>query len=704
MNLPEGEKMKMLGFLMSVILLAGVLAAAPPLGADAGVTGFKNGQAKELRVAGDGSGDFQTLAQALEAAMPGDVVVIRKSAGMVGLKLKQEAGGIVVEQAIPGSPAEAAGLKAGDILAAVDGQDVSGLPLEAVVARVRGKAGTRVILKVAPSGGSQRREVSIIRGDIRYPVRDDRDKLQIAWGEMDYAAALRWALPLAKGGDRDAQNTLGAMYYHGQGVAKDFGQALSWFRKAAEQGNVHAQNTLGAMHYHGQGVAKDFGEALPWLRKAGEQGHVYAQVTLGSMYYNGQGTAQDFEEALIWYRKAAVQGNAVAQHMVGFLYYAGRGVRKDFREAAAWFLKAAEQGDAVGQYMLGFLYEIGTGGIEKNSRVALAWYKKAAEQNYQPENRGSIPGDLWAEAIATRSERKPQAAPAASAGVSKDEIQSIIQAALKEKAERQAPAPKVLQSDVDKPGYRSVENPDHFAVVIGVENYASLPPAQFADRDAEAVRAHLIALGYPLRNIFFLGGQQATRAKIAQSVNTWLPNRVSGESTVFFYYSGHGAPDARTGRTYLVSADGDPEDLESTAYPLETLYAKLGGLKAKQVIVALDSCFSGAGGRSVLPKGARPLVLAVDMGTVPDKLVVLAASDKDQISGTIEAQGHGTFTYYLLKGLDGAARDGSGKVTVRSLYDYLLPRVRDAARLHNRDQVPQLLPAGGDRKASVVLR
>ena len=209
-----------------------------------------------------------------------------------------------------------------------------------------------------------------------------------------------------------------------------------------------------------------------------------------------------------------------------------------------------------------------------------------------------------------------------------------------------------LQSDVDTPTYTNPENPNNYAVVIGAERYRSLPSAQFAGRDAEAMRAHLVALGYPMRNIFFLNDQEATRAKIAQSVNTWLPNRVGGSSTVFFYYSGHGAPDPQTNQAYLVPIDGDAEDLDSTAYPLKMLYAKLGSLKARQVIVALDSCFSGAGGRSVLAKGTRPLISKMDMGDVPNNVVVLTASDKAQISGTMDEQGHGAFTYYLLKGLE----------------------------------------------------
>jgi hypothetical protein len=266
----------------------------------------------------------------------------------------------------------------------------------------------------------------------------------------------------------------------------------------------------------------------------------------------------------------------------------------------------------------------------------------------------------------------------------------------------QPPTQMMVQSDVDKPEYTMPENPNNFAVIVGVDKYESLPAAEYAERDAEAVRAHLTAMGYPTRNIYYLSGQQATRAKLAQSLNTWLPNRVDEDSTVFFYYSGHGAPDPKTGEAYLVPVDGDPEDLDSTAYPIKQLYEKLGKLKAHHVIVALDSCFSGAGGRSVIAKGTRPLISIVDIGTLPNNVIALTASDKSEISGTIEDQGHGAFTYYMLKGLSGAAKTDSGHVTVQSLYDYLTPKVQNAARLHNRDQTPQLLPAAASTAVSQV--
>lgn len=263
------------------------------------------------------------------------------------------------------------------------------------------------------------------------------------------------------------------------------------------------------------------------------------------------------------------------------------------------------------------------------------------------------------------------------------------------------PVPTPIASDVDSAHYTMPEDPDAFALVVGVEKYETLPPADYAERDAAAVRQHLLALGYPARNVAYLTGAQGNFTNIKKYVESWLPNRVNERSTVFVYYSGHGAPNPKSSEAYLVPYSGDPEYLEDTAYPVKRLYEKLAALKAKRVLVALDSCFSGSGGRSVLAKGVRPLVAKADMGAVGGNVVSLSASGGGEISGTIEEQGHGAFTYYLLKGLNGDAKDPAGAVTVQSLYRYLTPKVQDAARLRNRDQTPQMQP---ESSASVRLR
>ena len=288
-----------------------------------------------------------------------------------------------------------------------------------------------------------------------------------------------------------------------------------------------------------------------------------------------------------------------------------------------------------------------------------------------------------------------QAAPVAGQqGLDPEQVAKLAAAVVD--AKLQEPAKPTYHSSVDEPDYHVGPRPDDFAVVVGVENYAqNLPRAQFAKRDAKAFERHLIALGVPPRHIAYLEDERASRSALVMQLDRWLPNNVKADSRVFFYFSGHGAPDPESGNAYLVPFDGNPGDLEDTAYSLRDLYTKLAALKARRVIVALDSCFSGAGGRSVLAKGTRPLVIKVREGVVPDdgKMVVLTASRSDQITGVLEEQGHGAFTYYLLNGLNGKALDSDKRVTARSLYAYLKPKVEDAARLDNRNQTPQMLPS-----------
>ncbi|MBI5240400.1 MAG: caspase family protein, partial [Elusimicrobia bacterium] len=73
------------------------------------------------------------------------------------------------------------------------------------------------------------------------------------------------------------------------------------------------------------------------------------------------------------------------------------------------------------------------------------------------------------------------------------------------------------------------------------------------------------------------------------------------------------------------------------------------------------------------------------------KLTVLTAASGDEVAGSLDAQRHGLFTYYLLKGLDGAADpEGRGHVTVGDLHGYVRKNVLRAAHRQNREQNPVL--------------
>jgi hypothetical protein len=255
----------------------------------------------------------------------------------------------------------------------------------------------------------------------------------------------------------------------------------------------------------------------------------------------------------------------------------------------------------------------------------------------------------------------------------------------------------VIKSDVDELRVVKVKsNKNNYAIVIGIELYRQkLPKADFAAQDAKTVTEYLTkVLGYPEENVVTLLNDGALKSDFEKYFEKWLGNNVKKDSTVFIYYSGHGAPDPRTGSAYLVPYDGDPSFIDETGYSLKRMYAALAKLPAKEIIVALDSCFSGAGGRSVIAKGARPLVLNLqNTAVLPSNVTVLAASSGDQISSTYEEKGHGLFTYFLLKGIkneDVVKPDGS--LAIDELYSYVKPQVeRIARKQYNNEQTPQLL-------------
>ena len=81
-----------------------------------------------------------------------------------------------------------------------------------------------------------------------------------------------------------AQNNLGYMYYHGQGVEKDYKEAIKWYKLSAEQGFSSAQNNLGQMYQKGLGVEKDYEEAIILFKLSGEKGNHDAIYNLQELY------------------------------------------------------------------------------------------------------------------------------------------------------------------------------------------------------------------------------------------------------------------------------------------------------------------------------------------------------------------------------------------------------------------------------------
>ncbi|MEA2020412.1 MAG: S41 family peptidase [Patescibacteria group bacterium] len=84
----------------------------------------------------------------------------------IGAELGMREGQLLIISPLEGSPAEAAGVRAGDRILEIDGKDTSDLTLSEAVAKIRGKAGTEVVLTLLGEDEEEAREVSIVRGTI----------------------------------------------------------------------------------------------------------------------------------------------------------------------------------------------------------------------------------------------------------------------------------------------------------------------------------------------------------------------------------------------------------------------------------------------------------------------------------------------------------------------------------------------------------
>jgi carboxyl-terminal processing protease len=94
-------------------------------------------------------------------------VQTRGEFGGLGIEVTQQEGFVKVVSPIDGTPADAAGMEAGDFITHVDGQSLLGLTLDEAVGMMRGPVGSEIIITVVREGEDEPFDVSIIRDTIK---------------------------------------------------------------------------------------------------------------------------------------------------------------------------------------------------------------------------------------------------------------------------------------------------------------------------------------------------------------------------------------------------------------------------------------------------------------------------------------------------------------------------------------------------------
>ncbi|HEV2620047.1 MAG TPA: caspase family protein [Acidobacteriaceae bacterium] len=232
-----------------------------------------------------------------------------------------------------------------------------------------------------------------------------------------------------------------------------------------------------------------------------------------------------------------------------------------------------------------------------------------------------------------------------------------------------------------------------YAVVIGISHYGKsegqINDLRYADRDAQSVLDFLKSPaggGVTDDDALLLLNDDATTQNVRHALFSFL-TKPQEQDTVVIYIAGHGAPDPLDPRNlYLITADTKPDDMGGTAFPMwqiQDVFERV--LKAKRVITLADTChsygFSGLRAGAGQKQANNLINQYLQRYASKGQRAVITASDISESSfeDAKWGDGHGVFTYFLLRGMKGEAdRNHDGVVTAGELFAYLQQSVREA--------------------------
>ena len=207
------------------------------------------------------------------------------------------------------------------------------------------------------------------------------------------------------------------------------------------------------------------------------------------------------------------------------------------------------------------------------------------------------------------------------------------------------------QSDVDNNiPTTSRRQRNTFALIIANENYSgeNISKVDFALRDGTVFKEYCQkTLGIPEQNTIYIPNGTLNQIYIGLNKLKDLVSCVSN-SKVIVYYTGHGIPDEHNVDSYLLPVDGMAND-NRTAISLSDFYNEIGSMRAKQVVVFLDACFSGLqrDGR-LLVSNTRGVAIKQKAMAPKNNTIVFSASKWDEPALSYKKGKHGLFTYFLL--------------------------------------------------------
>jgi hypothetical protein len=241
---------------------------------------------------------------------------------------------------------------------------------------------------------------------------------------------------------------------------------------------------------------------------------------------------------------------------------------------------------------------------------------------------------------------------------------------------------------------------ESYALIAGVCGYTGDRALTAPCNDARAVRDALVGqFGYRPQNVItFIDdepqGPQPDAVTLKLAVERFRERypKASANSSLLFYYSGHGGYEKGARKDFGVLQpkgyfERPDEPMATRGWDMQELIDDLRkGIPSKHVMVVIDACYSGW---AVGAKGDLTLSPELRSLWAERAEVVLTAGTKGQRAWE-DDEGRSIFTRYLIDGLAKGDSNADGVVTDEELAAYLKSKVPEAVRdRRHAEQMPQ---------------
>lgn len=212
------------------------------------------------------------------------------------------------------------------------------------------------------------------------------------------------------------------------------------------------------------------------------------------------------------------------------------------------------------------------------------------------------------------------------------------------------------------------------ALIIAVDQYNSVNGLPNTVNDALEIKRLLLESPsfFKEQDVQVFQGSISRRTILLSALKSFFESAVDTD-VLFLFWAGHGAFIDNEG--YFVPFDGDIYSPNISMIKMSEVRDLIDQTTAKTVLSFFDTCHSGAITRNIQQEMQRGLEVK------GSGKVLIAACTASQYAA--DRAGHGAFTDYLIRGLEGEAADRNGDIDVYNLYSYVSKRLNEEIGVQN---------------------